>query len=113
MDAANWNGIYGVITMIDRDGVIQSLEACVLRDPDDTRRCNQCPYGEYGKTIRNSCINGLIAMALEYLRSNLPVEPVEEIIGDALYHRCGRCGGTVSRWQNYCSKCGAAVNWNG
>ena len=113
MGVVNWNGIYGVMAMIDRDGVIRSLEACVLHDPDDTRRCNKCPYGDYGQSIRNSCVNGLMAIALDYLKAERPVEPVEEIIGDALYHRCACCGETVSRWQNYCSKCGRAVKWDG
>lgn len=55
-------------TDADRKNVIKGLECCILRDPDDSRRCAECPKSEYGRTISNSCINGLMVAALALLK---------------------------------------------
>ena len=56
-------------TMRDVDGekVCKGLECCILRDPDDHRRCGECPYNPH--SISNEpCTNGLMANALALIR---------------------------------------------
>jgi hypothetical protein len=54
--------------MTEREKVIEALEACVLKDPDDSRDCRHCPRCNYGAFITNSCINGVMADALSLLK---------------------------------------------
>lgn len=55
--------------MTDREKVIKGLECCVLRDPDDKRRCDDCPYRHPDGVITNSpCVNGLMGNALSLLK---------------------------------------------
>ena len=58
--------------MIDREKVIEALEACVLKDPDDSRDCKHCPRCNYGAFITNSCINGVMADCLSLLKEQEP-----------------------------------------
>lgn len=56
-------------SMRDMDGekVCKWLECCVLRDPDDPRRCGECPYNPHA--ISNEpCANGLKFNALSLIR---------------------------------------------
>ena len=47
--------------------VCKGLECCVLRDPDDHRRCGECPYNPHA--ISNEpCANGLKFDALALIR---------------------------------------------
>ena len=47
--------------------VCKGLEYCVLRDPDDHRRCGECPYNPHA--ISNEpCANGLKYNALALIR---------------------------------------------
>lgn len=47
--------------------VCKGLECCVLRDPDDHRRCGECPYNPHA--ISNEpCANGLKFNALALIR---------------------------------------------
>lgn len=47
--------------------VCKGLECCVLRDPDDHRRCGECPYNSHA--ISNEpCANGLKFNALDLIR---------------------------------------------
>lgn len=47
--------------------VCKGLECCVLRDPDDHRRCGECPYNPHA--ISNEpCANGLKYNALALIR---------------------------------------------
>lgn len=55
-----------------REKVIEALEACVLKDPDDSRDCRHCPRCNYGAFITNSCINGVMADCLSLLKSQEP-----------------------------------------
>lgn len=55
--------------MPDREKVIETLEACVLKDPDDSRDCRHCPRCNYGAFITTSCINGVMADALALLEA--------------------------------------------
>lgn len=66
--------------MSDRNKVIEALEACVLKDPDDSRNCRHCPRCNYGAFITNSCINGVMADALALLKAQEPrVMTLEEV----------------------------------
>jgi hypothetical protein len=58
--------------MTERNKVIEALEACVLKDPDDSRDCKHCPRCNYGAFITNSCINGVMADALALLKAQEP-----------------------------------------
>ena len=58
--------------MTKREKVIEALEACVLKDPDDSRDCKHCPRCNYGAFITNSCINGVMADALVLLKAQEP-----------------------------------------
>ena len=55
-----------------REKVIEALEACVLKDPDDSRDCRHCPRCNYGAFITNSCINGVMADCLYLLKAQEP-----------------------------------------
>ena len=44
---------------------IKGLECCILRDPDDKPRCNECPY-------EGACSNRLKNDALELLKAKQP-----------------------------------------
>ena len=101
-----------------REKVIRGLECCILHDPDDKRRCSDCPYNHH--EISNApCANGLKFEALSLLKVQEPVEPIEMIndfypIGDPLRTegwKCGKCGQEIAWDDNYCSKCGTAVKW--
>lgn len=43
------------------------------------------------------------------LRKQMPLKPVQEMIGDALFWRCGQCGAHVT--DVYCQHCGRKVDW--
>ena len=105
--------------MTEREKVIEALEACVLKDPDDSRDCRHCPRCNYGAFITNSCINGVMADALALLKAQEPVKPVVDV--DTW--TCGNCGHTLEHQKllgdnvlfheqyNYCPECGRAVKW--
>lgn len=46
---------------------------------------------------------------VEVLRKQMPLKPVQEMIGDALFWRCGQCGAQVT--DVYCQHCGRKVDW--
>lgn len=47
--------------------VCKGLECCILRDPDDHRRCGECPYNPHA--ISNEpCANGLKFNAIALIR---------------------------------------------
>lgn len=54
--------------MPDIGKVIEALEACVLKDPDDSRDCRHCPRCNYGAFITTSCINGVMSDSLALLK---------------------------------------------
>lgn len=45
------------------------------------------------------------------LREQKPIAPVQEIINDAIFWHCGKCGAHLT--DNYCPHCGREVDWNG
>lgn len=51
--------------MISREKVTKGFECCVLRNPDDKPRCDECPY-KY--PIESNCVNRLKINALELLK---------------------------------------------
>lgn len=50
-----------------RDEVIKALECCILRDPDDRPRCDDCPYPS-----GSACANRLKVDALALLKAEHP-----------------------------------------
>ena len=52
--------------MIDREKVINGLECCIERDPDDHTRCGECPYKS------TMCGNRLKIEALALLKAQQP-----------------------------------------
>lgn len=59
--------------MPDIGKVIEALEACVLKDPDDSRDCKHCPRCNYGAFITTSCINGVMSDSLALLKAQEPI----------------------------------------
>lgn len=108
--------------MTEREKVIEALEACVLKDPDDSRDCRHCPRCNYGAFITTSCINGVMADALALLKAQEPrVHGRWEETDDGWnewYYRCSACGcewfledGTpAENGMNYCPRCGAKMD---
>jgi hypothetical protein len=109
--------------MTERNKVIEALEACVLKDPDDSRDCKHCPRCNYGAFITNSCINGVMADALTLLKAQEPVTPMQDADDkeDDTF-RCGTCMAIVGETflgppgecevrHNYYPECGRAVKW--
>lgn len=62
--------------MDDLEKVMQGLNCCILHDPDDTRRCSECPYNQEGVT-NSPCVNGLMCDARLLLK---PFQEAEDII---------------------------------
>lgn len=97
---------------------IKGLKCCILRDPDDHQRCEECSYNHH--EISNApCSNRLKADALSLLKMQEPMSPIikqemDDIcscIDNIAY--CRRCGARIGRLkQNYCSDCGQAVKWD-
>lgn len=46
--------------MYTKEQVIKGLQCCILRNPDDKPRCNDCPFD-------GNCVNRLKMAALEFL----------------------------------------------
>ena len=84
-----------------REKVIRGLEICA-NDSD----CSECPYNGIGNCYD---INKRDALAL--LKGQEPVEPVQDMVGDALFWICGKCGHDICSTDWYCSNCGRAVKW--
>jgi hypothetical protein len=106
--------------MADCEKVIKGLECC------KTENCSECPYedtsapvGKFGTDELVACQPVLYADAISLLEVQEPVEPIEMIddfypIGDPLRTigwRCGKCGGRIGGYENYCPECGRAVKW--
>ena len=49
--------------------------------------------------------------ALALLKAREPIEPVQDMVGDALFWICGKCGHDICSTDWYCSNCGRAVKW--
>lgn len=47
---------------------------------------------------------------VKVLRKQMPLKPVQEMISDAIFWRCGQCGAHVT--DLYCQHCGRKVNWD-
>ena len=39
------------------------------------------------------------------------IEPIQDMVGDALFWVCGKCGCDIKSSDRYCSNCGKAVKW--
>lgn len=104
-------------SMVDREKVINGLECCILRDPDDKMRCGECPYNESD----TYCLNRLKMDALALFKAQEPKPPIitENAYGWKFYH-CPSCGcefygdrlhGRMNKTA-FCDKCGQAVKWD-
>lgn len=59
--------VFEAMRDVDGEKVRKGLECCVLRDPDDHRRCGECPYNPHA--ISNEpCENGLKYNAISLIR---------------------------------------------
>lgn len=59
--------VFEAMRDVDGEKVCKGLGCCILRDPDDHRRCGECPYNPH--SISNEpCTNGLMANALALIR---------------------------------------------
>jgi len=57
-------------SVVDREKVINGLECCIIRDPDDKTRCSECPYNEPD----TYCLNRLKMDVLVLLKAQEPTE---------------------------------------
>ena len=66
--------------MTDMEKVIKGLECCIIRNPDDKPRCDECPY-KY--PIKCNCLNRLKIDALALLKKpekqNKPKNPNQKL----------------------------------
>lgn len=67
--------------MYTKEQVIKGLQCCIIRDPDDKPRCNDCPFD-------GNCVNRLKMAALEFLIKS-DFEVMEEIFYKANKTICG------------------------
>jgi hypothetical protein len=93
----------------DREKVIEGLKCCkpawftVANCADE-----HCPYDCYGHNEVNGCVDHLIDDALELLKEQEAVEPIER---NGFYY-CGACRyALMTNHQKYCSDCGKKVKW--
>ena len=52
--------------MLDRENIKEALRHCVIRHPDDNRRCHDCPR----KDPNINCLNKLMIDALSLLEAD-------------------------------------------
>ena len=64
--------------MYTKEQVIKGLQCCILRNPDDKPRCNDCPFD-------GNCVNRLKMAALEFLIKS-DFEVVEEVLQRSKKH---------------------------
>ena len=108
--------------MDNMEKAIKGLECCVLRDPDDKSRCEQCPYD-------GACLNRLKHDALVLLKSQeqeLRYRTSRKVEHEATLKRCCTCPscgnvldqfeqfgvGKVRIMNDYCHFCGQALDWS-
>ena len=53
----------------------------------------------------------LMKATLKLLKAQEAVEPIQDMVGDALFWVCGKCGEDIMSTSQYCSKCGRKVKW--
>lgn len=101
--------------MMTREEVIKGLECCekkvcIFKDTE-----KECPYwklcGEHEDAFED-CTTALVKDALALLKAQEAVEPVQDIMGDALFWVCGKCGYDIISSDRYCANCGRAVKWD-
>lgn len=59
--------VFEAMRDVDGEKVVKGLKCCVLRDPDDHRRCGECPYNPYAISSE-PCANGLKYNAITLIR---------------------------------------------
>lgn len=94
--------------MSNRERVIYDIERCICHVPDACQDCSK-----YVGAYTPNCMEQLLADALELLKEQEPVEPVNvrwemNIRGGT----CPRCLNWVQRSYNYCPFCGRKVKWD-
>ena len=101
--------------MTDREKVIKGLNCCktVGKDFPD---CHNCPYTVLPGA---ECYTGMFCDALELLKEQEPVKPVEHepymtaLFGDyRLGYDCGACKELIMYKMNFCPWCGRKVKWD-
>ena len=48
---------------------------------------------------------------IELLKAQDPIEPIQDMVGDALLWVCGKCGHDIRNSDWYCANCGKKVKW--
>ena len=88
---------------LDMTKLLDGLECCAKDE------CCRCPY----HIAQQFCVHDVLYDALSFVRQHIPVEPVQDVVGDMIYWRCGKCGADVNKSYHYCRNCGKAVKWDG
>lgn len=123
--------VFEAILDVDGEKVRKGLECCILRDPDDHRRCGDCPYNPHA--ISNEpCANGLKYNALSLIRQQQErIAELEAQEAKAITYKenwmtglpvanCPKCGRFAQQFYmahseeetHFCPWCGQAVKWD-
>lgn len=87
---------------------VRGLECCILRNPEDKPRCDECEY-------EGKCVNRLMMDALELLKKQEPVEPIRMHHTADKYrdhYKCKICGSDLYFEQCFCDCCGRETKWD-
>lgn len=93
--------------MINKEKVIKAWE--IFRDSNPYQICD----GREFRAIREPeyCMGQMIEDTIALLKTQEPVEPIQDMVGDALFWVCGKCGHDIRRSDWYCANCGRAAKW--
>ena len=114
--------------MSDVTSVIKALDCCTKHGSMCGSNCNGyygynkdktdivrlenyrevCPYGD----CKKGCAKTLAQDALALLKQHMPVEPIQDMVGDRLFWVCGSCGHDVNQNDLYCANCGREIKWD-
>ena len=99
---------------MDRDKVIKGLECVIDKTNFDFKYCHSCEYRKDIDHFQYVCdADRCIVDAIALLKAQDPVEPIQDMVGDALFWVCGKCGHDLTSSDWYCANCGRAVKWDG
>jgi len=100
--------------MAELEKVIEGLKHCthenILYAEDG---CNNCPYFT---DVEDDCVTQIQFDALQLLKEQEPVKPIDETYWNHTYGRCGHCRAPLPALEGlkskFCWMCGKAVKWN-
>lgn len=96
-------------SVIDWEKLIDGLTKCSGKF-NCGKDGQECPYYDwYGGP--GDCIDHMLRDALYVLHSMEPKNPRKGGDGVTWWYECGECGTAIDPGDNFCRKCGKAVQW--